>query len=112
MTQCSYTPCKLVDEGKARLLRPWQAARQIQGESMALFPRRPRARNDDAGDGTTTEPAASDSPLVRVIRAAGGRLTVDDAIRALGVPAREVLAEAGVLELDGLLRRDGPFLVA
>lgn len=101
-TPMSYVPCKLVEEGEAQLLRPWQAARQITGVSQRRLPL------------IVASPAkaADGPPLVQAIRAAGGRLTVDDAVLVLGVAARDVLADAGALELDGVLRREGPFLVA
>ncbi len=90
-TPASYVPCRLVEQGKARVLLPWLAAERIAG--------RP-APEEDHG------------PVVRAIRAAGGRLLVEEAARAtrLGVPA--LLGEAARLEVKGLLRREGPFLVA
>ena len=51
--------------------------------------------------------ADPDPPLVAALRAAGGRLLLDEAARALGLPAGALLAEVAELELCGAVRREG-----
>jgi DNA processing protein len=95
------TPNKLLAERRARCLLPGpDAARVLLGLAPAPAPKVASARPERV------------PPLVREVRAAGGALTVDAAARALSSSAHAVLADAMLLEMEGLLRREGANLIA
>ena len=49
-------------------------------------------------------------PLLRLLRAAGGSLLIDEAAARLHTSMRELLVDAAALEVDGALRREGALL--
>ncbi len=49
-------------------------------------------------------------PLLRLLRAHGGRLLIDEAAARLCTTMRALLVDAAALELDGALRREGALL--
>ena len=54
---------------------------------------------------------ADDAPaLLRLLRAAGGSLLIDEAAARLQTSVRALLVDAAALELDGALRREGALL--
>ena len=85
---------RLVEQG-ARVLAPWRGLADVIGRPPA----------------PVELPFVRSHPLLAAIAAAGGRLLVDEAARRLAAPAQDVLADAAGLELDGLLRVEGAFLV-
>jgi DNA processing protein len=59
-------------------------------------------------------PRAPDPPIVKAIKREGGRMLVDALLaRApeLGIPARDLLSQIAILEMEGQLRREGASLV-
>lgn len=53
------------------------------------------------------EQAGPDAPLLAALRSSGGRLLLDEAARALDLPAGALLAQVAELELCGAVRREG-----
>ncbi len=72
----------------------------------------PRAVADLFGlAGRAPADAATATTLLGVVRAAGGAISVDDAAQRLGADVRDVLSEALLLELEGVLEKQGATLV-
>ncbi|MDP2343873.1 MAG: DNA-processing protein DprA [Deltaproteobacteria bacterium] len=78
----------------------WSAFTKGQAQQPALpgFLREQAAFDDDA-------PA-----LLRLLRASGGSLLIDEAAAKLQTTMRELLVDAAALEVDGALRREGALL--
>ncbi|OGQ17053.1 MAG: hypothetical protein A2138_05915 [Deltaproteobacteria bacterium RBG_16_71_12] len=96
-------PNALIEAGRARALPgdPDRAVARILGEAG-----RPIGGAEREGQRRAT----AVHPLLARVAAAGGRLLVDEAARALELGIGELLALAAELELDGLLVREGPAL--
>jgi DNA processing protein len=106
-TAAASVPIELVEKGQARLLRPWDAAAMIAGAALAEAS--PGARESDQRDIAQAPPGPLRDAL---LEAPGGCLRLDDAIQICAVPVGTVLSEAGALELQGFLSREGSLLVA
>lgn len=108
--ETSRVPNAYLEERHASWLHPHEAARQVLGRSPAP-PCPDLCRGIPLGPGSAATPV--DEPaIVRLIRDAGGRLLLDEAARRLRRPIRDLLRDVALLELDGLIRREGPHLVA